>query len=120
MLKAKYGWKVAVPAIVPDAMIFDHILKNRGIDDVDRFFRMGKEALHDPFLFEDMEKAVQRILHAVSAGEKIVIYGDYDCDGITAIAVLYRALRSLGAQVAFDLPDRFSDGYGLNMGPWRS
>jgi single-stranded-DNA-specific exonuclease len=115
MLKAKYGWKVAVPAIVPDAMIFDHILKNRGIDDVDRFFRMGKEALHDPFLFEDMEKAVQRILHAVSAGEKIVIYGDYDCDGITAIAVLYRALRSLGAQVAFDLPDRFSDGYGLNM-----
>ncbi|HRY77918.1 MAG TPA: single-stranded-DNA-specific exonuclease RecJ [Candidatus Izemoplasmatales bacterium] len=115
MLKAKYGWKVAVPAIVPDAMIFDHILKNRGIDDVDRFFRMGKESLHDPFGFEDMDKAVRRIIQAISAHEKIVIYGDYDCDGITAIAVLFRALRSLGAEVAFDLPDRFSDGYGLNM-----
>lgn len=115
MLKAKYAWDVAFPEVVPDGEIFDHILKNRGIDDVDRFFSMGKESLHDPFLFEDMRKAVSRIFQAVSAREKILVYGDYDCDGISAIAVLYRTLRSLGADVAYDLPDRFSDGYGLNL-----
>lgn len=115
MLKAKYGWDVAYPDIVPDREIFDHILKNRGIDDVDRFFSMGKESLHDPFLFEDMDKAVSRIIRAISAREKILVFGDYDCDGISAIAVLYRTLRGLGAEVAYDLPDRFSDGYGLNL-----
>jgi len=115
LLKAKYGWDVAFPEAVPDSLIFDHILKNRGIDDVDRFFSMGKESLHDPFLLEDMDKAVKRVIRAVSAQEKILIYGDYDCDGISAIAVLYRALKKLGANVFYDLPNRFSDGYGLSM-----
>lgn len=115
MLKAKYAWHARVPGIVPDERIYEHILKNRGIDDADRFFGMGKEALHDPFLIAGMTAAVARIRTAIAAGEKILIYGDYDCDGITAISVLYRALKRAGAVVDWDLPDRFSEGYGLNM-----
>ncbi len=115
MLKAKYGWKVAVEGTVDDRDIFYNILKNRGIDDAERFFNMGKEALYSPFLLNDMEKAVTRIQRAITHKEPILIFGDYDCDGITAISVLFRALKQLGANVFYDLPNRFSDGYGLNM-----
>lgn len=115
MLKAKYGWELTVQGIVPDQDIFNHILKNRGIEDADHFFSMGKESLHSPFLLKDMSKAVDRILMAIAASEPIIIYGDYDCDGITAISVLYRALKKMNAIVDYDLPDRFSDGYGLNL-----
>ncbi|PKL01614.1 MAG: single-stranded-DNA-specific exonuclease RecJ [Tenericutes bacterium HGW-Tenericutes-1] len=115
MLKAKYGWELSVDGIVADQDIFNHILKNRGIEDADHFFNMGKESLHNPFLLEDMTKAVNRILLAISLNDPIIIYGDYDCDGITAISVLYRALKKLNANIHYDLPDRFSDGYGLNL-----
>lgn len=115
MLKAKYGWELSVDGIVADQDIFNHILKNRGIDDADHFFNMGKESLHNPFLLDNMTKAVNRILLAISLSDPIIIYGDYDCDGITAISVLYRALKKLNANVHYDLPDRFSDGYGLNL-----
>lgn len=115
MLKAKYGWELTVQGIVPDQDIFNHILKNRGIEDANHFFSMGKESLHSPFLLKDMNKAVDRILMAIAASEPIIIYGDYDCDGITAISVLYRALKKMNAVVDYDLPDRFSDGYGLNL-----
>lgn len=76
---------------------------------------MGEESLHDPYLINDMAKAEKRIIKAVSGGEKIIIYGDYDCDGICSIALLYRTLKKLGADVSYDLPNRFLDGYGLNM-----
>ena len=112
MLKAKYGWELSVDGIVADQDIFNHILKNRGIDDADHFFNMGKESLHHPFLLDNMSKAVNRILFSISLNDPIIIYGDYDCDGITAISVLYRALKKLNANVHYDLPDRFSDGYG--------
>ncbi len=115
MLKAKYGWQPRVAGIIPDDRIYEHILKNRGIDDAERFFGMGKEALHDPFRLSGMAKAVERVRRAITTKEPIIIYGDYDCDGITAISVLYRALKRLSAVVDFDLPDRFSEGYGLNM-----
>lgn len=115
MLKAKYEWNVRYPDLIPDQQIFNCLLKNRGIDDVDRFFSLGKEIFSDPYALEDMKIAVTRIRQAISNREKIVIYGDYDCDGITAIAVLYRTLKRLGARIAYDLPDRFSDGYGLSL-----
>ncbi len=115
MLKAKYGWQPRVAGIIPDDRIYEHILKNRGITDAERFFGMGKEALHDPFRLAGMAKAVERVRRAIAAKEPIIIYGDYDCDGITAISVLYRALKRLAAVVDFDLPDRFSEGYGLNL-----
>ena len=72
--------------------------------------------MHDPFLMKDMDKAVQRLSEAVEQGEQIAVYGDYDCDGITATAMLYTYLEDLGARVIYYIPDRDSEGYGLNCG----
>ena len=76
---------------------------------------MGEESLIDPYLFKDMSKAKERILDAINSQESIMIYGDYDCDGICSISLLYRALKKLNANVYYDLPNRFIDGYGLNL-----
>lgn len=72
-------------------------------------------SLHDPFLMRDMEKAVSLIEEAMAEGELIVIYGDYDCDGITSTVLLYRYLEERGARVAYYIPDREDEGYGLNL-----
>ncbi|OJF95197.1 single-stranded-DNA-specific exonuclease RecJ [Alkalibacterium sp. 20] len=71
--------------------------------------------LDDPFLFFDMEKAVDRIKRAVSNDEKITIYGDYDADGVTSTAILYEAVELLGGQVDYFIPNRFKEGYGPNV-----
>ncbi len=68
----------------------------------------------DPFALNDMEKAVARINTAIESNEKITVYGDYDCDGVTSTALLVKFLRSLGADVDFYIPDRINDGYGMN------
>ena len=115
MIRPKYDWHVLAPSIMDDHGVFKQILANRGIDDVDHFFAMGEESLHDPWLLKGMQKAVNRIKEGIERKEKILIFGDYDCDGISAISVLYRTLNLFGANVEFDLPDRFQDGYGLNM-----
>lgn len=115
LLKSKYVWQTKVEGIVPNDQIFSTLLKNRDIDDYQSFFSMGKESLHDPFLLNDMEKAKNRILKAIDENQKIMIYGDYDCDGICSISLLYRALKHLSANIDYDLPNRFVDGYGLNM-----
>lgn len=81
----------------------------------DKFMNPSKYTGYDPFLFAEMEKAVERIKSAISAGEKIMIYGDYDADGVTSIAVLYKTLESLGALVQFYIPNRFTEGYGPNQ-----
>lgn len=69
----------------------------------------------DPYMLLDMEPAVERINRAVGQGEKIVIYGDYDCDGVASTALLYRFFTSIDANVSFYIPNRHSDGYGMNM-----
>jgi single-stranded-DNA-specific exonuclease len=74
----------------------------------------GRESLHDPFLMDGMRPAVRRILAAIENGEKIVVYGDYDVDGVTATVVLYSALRDMGANAEYYLPSRQGDGYGLH------
>ncbi len=71
--------------------------------------------LHDPFLFKDMQKAVSRIREAIEKKQKIAIYADYDTDAITACAVLYLALKKLGAEPIYYIPDRFTEGYGTNL-----
>ncbi len=114
MIKGKYIWKIPEKGIVSDNEIFKVLLENRKIRDYETFFSMGKEKLHNPFLLNDMEKAVNRIRTAIQNQEKIMIFGDYDCDGISSIALLFRALTKAGALVDYDLPDRFSEGYGLN------
>lgn len=79
---------------------------------IHEFLNPSVEQLHDPFLLQDMEKAVQRILKAIQTHEKVMIFGDYDCDGQTSTALLYRALVSIGANVDYRVPLR-SEGYGL-------
>lgn len=71
--------------------------------------------LHDPFLMSDMEPAVERILQAREAGERVVVYGDYDIDGITATAVMLEVLGAIGVQASGYIPDRFEEGYGINQ-----
>ena len=68
----------------------------------------------DPFVFPDMEIGAQRVIKAIQAEEKILIYGDYDCDGVTSTALLYLFLNDMGANVSYYIPSRASEGYGMN------
>lgn len=93
------------------------ILAGRGLssaEECERFFTPRLADLHDPFTFRDMGKAVARIRRAVRNAEKITVYGDYDVDGITATAMLVRALRKLGAVCDYYLPHRLNEGYGIS------
>ncbi|GAA4303388.1 single-stranded-DNA-specific exonuclease RecJ [Compostibacter hankyongensis] len=93
------------------------LLANRGIgtfEDARRFFRPSPAELHDPWLMKDMDKAVQRLETAVSRGEKILVYGDYDVDGTTAVAVVYDFLLPFCPAIDFYIPHRYREGYGLS------
>lgn len=93
------------------------ILLQRGIttfDEAKHFFRPSLNDLHDPFLMKDMDKAVNRLCDAVFNDEKILVYGDYDVDGTTAVATVYSFLKSFTEQVEFYVPDRYSEGYGIS------
>lgn len=93
------------------------LLCQRGLADPDRarrFLNPSLEHLHDPLLLPDMGVAVDRILSAIHAGERIAIHGDYDVDGITSTVTLRRMLEMLGADVVHFLPERMRDGYGLH------
>ena len=92
------------------------IIINRNIseDKIDSFLHPKIEDLFDPFLFNDMDKAVERIIKAINEKEKITIYGDYDVDGITSSALLVKFLTEQGASVDCYLPNRLEEGYGLN------
>lgn len=98
--------------------VVGEILINRGLKnkkEVEKFFSFSLENLHDPFLLTDMEKAVVRVLKALEKKEKILIYGDYDVDGITSTSVLLTCLRKLGGFVEYYLPHRLEEGYGINQ-----
>lgn len=93
------------------------VLYNRGIRDdrkVERFLQGGLDALYDPFLMKDAEKAVGRILEAAAGDEKVAIYGDFDVDGLTSMHVLGRFLSSLGIECTYYVPNRLVEGYGLS------
>ncbi|MBE0465823.1 MAG: single-stranded-DNA-specific exonuclease RecJ, partial [Candidatus Desulforudis sp.] len=93
------------------------LLVNRGVLTVEEalvFLHGGLEALLPPNLLKDMDRAVARIRKSLDAGEKILVYGDYDVDGMTATALLIRTLRSLGGRADYHIPDR-TDGYGLHL-----
>ena len=94
------------------------LLAQRGIETYEqakRFFRPSLEDLHDPFLMQDMDKAVARIEKAISSGENILVYGDYDVDGTTAVAMLSSYLQSFYPSVATYIPDRYAEGYGVSF-----
>lgn len=99
------------------------VLINRGLDDpaeARAFLQADERCLFDPFLMRDMEKAVERICRAVRAGEKIVVYGDYDADGVTAACSLILYLRAAGANVELYIPDRTAEGYGVHLDALKS
>ena len=94
------------------------LLYNRGLRDqesIDAFLNPSYDGqLADPFLFKDMEKAMARIFEALSKRQRILIYGDYDADGVCSTAILHSALKGLGADVDIYIPFRETEGYGLN------
>ncbi len=88
----------------------------RGVGDFDTarsFFRDGLEAVHDPFLMRDMDRAASRLAEAVARRERVMVYGDYDVDGTTATALMTGFLRAQGVEATFFIPSRFEHGYGL-------
>ena len=99
--------------------VLANLLVQRGIDTnekASRFFNPRLEELHDPFLMKDMDRAVERIERAVKNREKIMVYGDYDVDGTTAVALVYTFLRRLGHDnLRFYIPDRYNEGYGVSI-----
>lgn len=98
--------------------ILANLLINRGVDSFDsarQFFRPRLEELHDPFLMKDMDRAISRIETALGAKEKILIYGDYDVDGTTAVALVFGFFRQFHSRIEYYLPDRSTEGYGLSM-----
>ncbi len=93
------------------------ILVNRGITDeeeIRQFLKPTRQDFYDPYLMKDMEIAVERIVKAIENQEKVIIYGDYDVDGITSTTVLKKFLKDLGLEVSYYIPNRLNEGYGLN------
>jgi single-stranded-DNA-specific exonuclease len=93
------------------------LLKQRGItskEDVHKFFNPSLKDLHDPFLMPDMDKAINRIEKALGQKERILIYGDYDVDGTTAVALVYKFLRKFTSNLDYYIPDRYDEGYGIS------
>ncbi|MEY5047141.1 MAG: exonuclease RecJ [Bacteroidota bacterium] len=93
------------------------LLIQRGIstfDEAKAFFRPSLEALHDPFLMQDMYRAVDRINEAIAKNERILIFGDYDVDGTTAVSVFYGFLKNYYSNIAYYIPDRYKEGYGIS------
>ena len=93
------------------------LLVQRGVETFEQarsFFRPRLEDLHDPFLMQDMDKAVERLHQAIVGGEKILVYGDYDVDGTTAVAQVFSFIRHFTQKVDFYIPDRYDEGYGLS------
>jgi len=99
------------------------ILVNRGITDdkeIDTFLNPTRNDFYDPYLMPDMDKAVERIIKAINNKEKVMIYGDYDVDGITSITVLKKFLEERGLKTGHYIPNRLEEGYGLNENAIRS
>ncbi|WP_143962935.1 single-stranded-DNA-specific exonuclease RecJ [Litoribacter populi] len=123
----EFRWKIKAPAEgekvdrlgseINVNPVLANILVNRGVDSFQKakdFFRPDLDKLHDPFLMKDMDLAVDRIQKAILAQEKIMVYGDYDVDGTTSVALMYGFLRDFYPNVDFYIPDRYKEGYGIS------
>lgn len=131
MLNSKTRWKVRetnkeiVTQLVEQIKISPlvaSLLVNRGIEapeEARAFLLNEKQDFYDPFLLHDMDKSVKRINQAIDKKENILIYGDYDADGVTSTTVMMKILQELGANVQFYIPNRFTEGYGPNEGAFR-
>ncbi|MDO4496673.1 MAG: single-stranded-DNA-specific exonuclease RecJ [Bacteroidales bacterium] len=98
--------------------VVSHLLVQRGVTNMEEahaFFRpLLSQELHDPFLMKDMDKAVARLNQAIGNREQILIYGDYDVDGTSSVALVYRFLRNFYSALDYYIPDRYDDGYGIS------
>lgn len=108
----------AMAAATGISPVLANLLVQRGIDTLEKakkFFNPQLSDLHDPFPMKDMDKAVERVERAVRNREKIMVYGDYDVDGTTAVALVYKFLRQIGHKdLLFYIPDRYTEGYGIS------
>lgn len=98
--------------------LFARMFVNRGITDYNEakaFLNPGFDQLHDPMLMKDMPKAIDRLLRAMQAGERILIYGDYDVDGTTAVSLVYGVLSRHHDTIHYYIPDRYKEGYGISI-----
>lgn len=104
--------ELTVSSVIADLLV------QRGIntfDEARKFFRPDLEDLHDPFLMKDMDKAVERLTNAINNNEKILVYGDYDVDGTTSVALVYKFLKEIHHRLGFYIPDRYNEGYGISL-----
>lgn len=111
-LKSLLAKALSIPPVLAGILI------QRGIstfDEARAYFRPSISNLHDPFLMKDMDRAVERIEAAISRKENILVYGDYDVDGTTAVALMYDFLSKLHPEISFYIPDRYSEGYGISF-----
>jgi single-stranded-DNA-specific exonuclease len=93
------------------------LLVQKGVTDFDQakdYFRPSLNDLHDPFVMKDMDKAVSRLLRAIKSQEEILIYGDYDVDGVTSVSLVYGFLKQYHSNLRFYIPDRYKEGYGVS------
>lgn len=131
MLKPKSRWiikesdRIKIESLAKDLKITNltaTLLVNRGLDTVENaryFLYAQKGKFHDPFLLNDMGKAVERIKKAVETQEPIWVFGDYDADGVSSTTVMMKALHEMGANVDYYIPNRFTEGYGPNEKAFR-
>ena len=97
------------------------LLINRGIhtfDEAKNFFRPTLDMLHDPFLMADMDVAIERIEQALKNKERIMVYGDYDVDGTTAVSLVYSFFSQHTDNIEYYIPDRYAEGYGVSRQGW--
>lgn len=97
--------------------VLAELLVRRGVETFEEarsFFRPSLDDLHDPFLMQDMDRAVERLHRAITGGEKILVYGDYDVDGTTAVSLVYSFIARFTDRAAFYIPDRYDEGYGVS------
>ncbi|KAA2275384.1 single-stranded-DNA-specific exonuclease RecJ [Staphylococcus haemolyticus] len=125
MIKSKYNWLYEPPTeYINETLIKKYqltpiikkLLESKSITDDESIKALLDETIinHNPWLLSDMEKAVTRINEAIDKNERILVYGDYDADGVTSTTILVNTLQTLGAEVGWYIPNRFSEGYGPN------
>lgn len=131
MIKAKYKWDLQqnnteiAPEVVQSLKltpIVQKVLQSKGIvaqEEIQKLL-VPSQLKHNPFLLSDMQKTVDRINHALDKKERILVYGDYDADGVTSTSILVTALRELGAEVGWYIPNRFTEGYGPNEAAFKN
>ena len=111
-IQNKLAEELSISPVLAQLLVQRDILN---YEDARSFFRPDLSNLHDPFLMADMEVAVIRLTKAMRRNEKILIYGDYDVDGTTSVALVYKFLKQFYSNIEFYIPDRYSEGYGISI-----